>query len=172
MESCIELTIFVKPCTKYVDEGKGLDMFSLRGDAHKIYLKLYKASNNGSSYESIKEIKEMERIQNFYHSIDSPTLEKIHYCMIKEKNGSGIIPILVSSGPWLLLLFSKQLQDFLFKEGSLLWLIFVFAYIVVLTISVVLHFREKSWASVHIEIIQDILHKRKEKDLSSSKENK
>jgi hypothetical protein len=137
-------------------------MFSLRGDAHKIYLKLKRASNNKQSFKSVKEIKQIEEIQNFYISIDSPTLKKIYFCMIKEKNGSGIIPILVSSGPWLFLLFSKQLQEFLFKDGSLLWFFFVSAYILIITISVILHFHEKSWASVHTEIIQEILHERKE----------
>ncbi|MCQ6281276.1 hypothetical protein [Bacillus sp. EB600] len=137
-------------------------MFSLRGDAHKIYLKLKRVSNFGHSFKSIQEIKQIEEIQSFYHSIDSPTLKKIYFCMIKEKNGSGIIPILISSGPWLLLLFSKQLQDILFKDGSLLWVFFIFAYILLITISVILHFIERSWASVHIEIIQEILNERKE----------
>ncbi|MEH7547527.1 hypothetical protein V7306_17190, partial [Neobacillus vireti] len=68
-----------------------------------------------------------------------------------------------SSAPWLFFLFSKQLQEFLFKEGSFLWVIFVFAYITILTVSVILHFHEKSWASVHIEIIQEILNERKQK---------
>ncbi|MDR4949933.1 hypothetical protein [Neobacillus cucumis] len=135
-------------------------MFSLRGDAHKIYLKLKRALNNEQSFQSVKEINQIEQIQNFYNTIDSPTLKKIHFCMIKEKNGSGMIPLLVSSGPWLLLLFSEQLQGFLFKEGSLLWIFFVFAYISILTISVILHFHEKSWAAVHIEIIQEILQDR------------
>jgi hypothetical protein len=134
------------------------NMFSLRGDAHKIYLKLKKASN----IKFIKEIKEIEEIQKFYHSIDSDTLRKIYFCMLKEKNGSGMIPILVASCPWLLLIFSKQLQGFLFKEGSLLWLFFLFLYILVLTGSVILHFHEKSWAFVHTEIIQEILQERKE----------
>ena len=138
-------------------------MFSLRGDAHKIYLKLKRASNNKKPFKSIKELIEVEDIQKFYISIDSETLKKIYYCMIKEKNGSGIIPILISSAPWLFFLFSKQLQEFLFKEGSFLWVIFVFAYITILTVSVILHFHEKSWASVHIEIIQEILHERKQK---------
>ena len=137
-------------------------MFSLRGDAHKIYLKLKKVSRNEQSFHSVKALKEMEEIQSFYHSIDSNTLKKIYLCMIKENNGSGIIPLLVSSGPWLLLLFSKQLQDFLFKDGSWLWVFFVFIYITILTASIILHFHEKSWASVHIEIIQEILQERKE----------
>uniref|UniRef100_A0A942YCR7 Uncharacterized protein n=1 Tax=Neobacillus citreus TaxID=2833578 RepID=A0A942YCR7_9BACI len=137
-------------------------MFSFRGDAHKIYLKLKRALNNEQSFKSVREIDQIEQIQNFYISIDSPTLKKIYLCMIKEKNGSGIIPILVSSGPWLLLLFSEQLQKFLFKEGSVLWIYFAFAYIFILTMSVILHFHEKSWASVHIEIIQEILQERKE----------
>jgi hypothetical protein len=86
--------------------------------------------------------------------------------MIKEKNGSGIIPILISSAPWLFFLFSKQLQEFLFKDGSFLWIIFIFAYISILTLSVILHFHEKAWASVHIEMIQEILDERKKKDSS------
>lgn len=137
-------------------------MFSLRGDAHKIYLKLKKASQNEQSFQSVNALKEMEDIIHFYHSIDSDTLKKIYLCMIKENNGSGIIPLLVSSGPWLFLLFSKQLQDFLFKDGSMLWVFFVFIYLSILIASVILHFHEKSWASVHIEIIQEILQERKE----------
>jgi hypothetical protein len=140
-----------------------ITMFSLRGDAHKIYLKLKKAANNKKPFKSIKELIEVEDIEKFYISIDSETLKKIYFCMIKEKSGSGIIPILISSAPWLFFLFSKQLQEFLFKEGSFLWVIFVFAYITILTVSVILHFHEKSWASVHIEIIQEILHERKQK---------
>jgi hypothetical protein len=136
-------------------------MFSLRGDAHKIYLQLKRASNKDRSFKHIKKLTEIGEMQNFYISIDSRTLEKIYYRMIKEKNGSGIIPILVSSVPWLFFLFSQQLQKFLFKEGSLLWIIFVLVYISILIISVILHFHEKSWAAVHIEIIQDILNERK-----------
>ncbi|MFC3885689.1 hypothetical protein ACFOU2_20315 [Bacillus songklensis] len=139
------------------------NMFSLRGDAHKIYLQLKKTSNKGRSFNSIKKLTEIDEIQNFYKSIDSRTLEKIYYRMIKEKNGSGTIPIFVSSVPWLFFLFSRQLQQFLFKEGSLLWVVFVFVYISILTIGVILHFHEKSWAAVHIEIIQDILKERKNK---------
>lgn len=82
--------------------------------------------------------------------------------MIKEKQGSGIIPIFVTSIPWFFFLFSKQLQEFLFKEGSLLFLLFGIFYMLTLTISVVVHFREKAWAALHIEMIQDIVGERGE----------
>lgn len=139
-------------------------MFSFRGDAHKIYLQLKRVSNKDRSFKYMKKLIEVEEIQDFYISIASDTLKNIYYCMLKEKNGSGIIPVLISSAPWIFFLFSKQLQEFLFKDGSFLWVVFVFAYISILTISVLLHFHEKSWASVHIEIIQEILRERKEKD--------
>jgi hypothetical protein len=142
------------------------DMFSLRGDAHKIYLQLKKTLNKDRSFKHIKKLTEIDEIQNLYMSIDSRTLEKIYYRMIKEKNGSGTIPIFVSSVPWLFFLFSKPLQQFLFKEGNLLWIVFVLVYISILTISVILHFHEKSWAAVHIEMIQDILKERKSKGSS------
>ncbi|HWO98369.1 MAG TPA: hypothetical protein VNM45_18950 [Bacillus sp. (in: firmicutes)] len=132
-------------------------MFSLRGDAHKFYLRLKKARNHEQSIEQCKELEEIEEIQTFYTEIDSHILNKIQYRMVKEKNGSGIIPVFISAGPWLLFLFSKQLQQFLFKEGSVLWVFFVLIYITALTMSVVVHFQEKAWAAVHIEIIQDIL---------------
>lgn len=144
-----------------MEGGKIRYMFSLRGDAHKIYLHLKKASNKDRSFKGMKKLIEVEEIQNFYNSIDSDTLKKVYYCMIKEKNGSGIIPIIISSGPWLFLLFSNQLQDFLFKDGSLLWVVFSIIYISILSISVFLHFHERSWSFVHIEIIQEILHDRK-----------
>ncbi|MGG3449288.1 hypothetical protein [Domibacillus aminovorans] len=137
-------------------------MFSLRGDVHKIYLRLKKVSGEEHSLNQMKELKEIDEIQRLYQSIDSSILKKIHYRMIKEKTGSGTIPIFVTAIPWLCFLFAKQLQQFLFAEGGLLWVFFVFIYITILFISVILHFHEKSWAAVHIEIIQDILEKRNE----------
>lgn len=134
-------------------------MFSLRGDAHKFYLRL-RQSKKEQAINTCKELVEIEEIQTFYTEMDSSTLNKIQYRMVKEKNGSGIIPIFISAGPWLLFIFSKQLQEFLFQEGSLLWIAFVFVYMTILTMSVIVHFREKAWASVHIEIIQDILRER------------
>jgi hypothetical protein len=134
-------------------------MLSLRGDAHKFYLRL-KRSKKQQAIDECKELAEIEEIQTFYTEMDSRTLNKIQYRMVKEKNGSGIIPIFISAGPWLLFIFSKQLQRFLFKEGSLLWIGFVLVYMTTLTVSVIVHFREKAWASVHIEIIQDILRER------------
>jgi hypothetical protein len=139
-------------------------MLSFRGDAHKIYLQLKKAIHNGESIKNMKELKEIESIQNLYYSLDSEQLQLIYYRMIKEKNGSGIIPIFVSSVPWLLFLFSKPLIDFLFKDGSILWALFGSVYLLILTLSVLLHFREKAWAAFHMEIIQDILKERKQGD--------
>jgi hypothetical protein len=139
-------------------------MFSLRGDAHKIYLQLKKASSNGQSFKQMKELIEVEKIQAFYQSIDSDTLKIIYYRMIKEKNGSGIIPVFVTSVPWFLFLFSNQLQQLLFKEGSKLWVVFGIVYMLILTTTVVLHFREKAWAAFHIKIIQDTLNERKRQD--------
>ncbi|UOQ95547.1 hypothetical protein MUO14_11855 [Halobacillus shinanisalinarum] len=129
-----------------------------RGDAHKFYIKLKKTYERSHSFNKIEAIREVTEIQHFYLTIDSDTLEKILYRMIKEKNGSGIIPIFVSTGPWLLFLFSEQLQKFIFSNGILPWgVVFVLSYIVILTMSVILHFREKAWASFHIAIIKDIL---------------
>ncbi|MFK2824751.1 hypothetical protein QYG89_03530 [Bacillus sp. B190/17] len=139
-------------------------MFSFRGDVHKMYLRLRKESKKDPSFQHMKELAEIDEIQTLYRSIDSGTLRKIFYRVVKEKNGSGTIPIFVSTIPWLFLLFSKQLQQFLFNEGSVLWIVFIFIYIFVIVISVILHFHEKSWASVHIEIIQDILRERKDKE--------
>jgi hypothetical protein len=136
-------------------------MFSFRGDAHKIFLKLEKALDKDQPIKHVKEFKEIEKVKSLYQSIDSETLKIIYYRMVKEKNGSGIIPIFVSSIPWLIFMFSNQISKFLFKEGSWLWVVFSFIYIIALTISVVLHFREKAWAAFHIEIIQDILNERK-----------
>ncbi|MBE5101392.1 hypothetical protein IGH99_19715 [Bacillus aryabhattai] len=135
----------------------GWYMFSLRGDAHKVYLKLKKAAHQNQNAEEIDELAEMEEIRQLYLTLDSATLRKVYYRMTKEKNGSGVIPILVSALPWLFFLFSQRLQQFLFKDGSWLWIIFVLLYVFILIPSVFLHFREQSWASVHIEIIQDIL---------------
>jgi hypothetical protein len=144
--------------------GEGVTMISFRGDAHKLYLQLKQTPKDQIKY--VKVITEMKEFQDYYRSVDSATLKIIYYRMIKEKNGSGIIPIFVTSVPWFFFLFSKQLQQILFKEGSLLWILFSFIYLFTLTVSVILHFREKAWAAVHIEIIQDILKARNDKETS------
>jgi hypothetical protein len=146
-------------------------LFSLKGDAHKVFLRLKKTLNNGDIIRESKEFKEIEEIQTLYRSLDSSTLQLIHYRMIKEYNGSGIIPILVSSAPWLLLLFSKQLSTFLFKEGKWLWAGFCILYILALFFSVMIHFREKAWAAFHMEIIQDILKDRKNENAQGHSTN-
>jgi hypothetical protein len=141
-------------------EGKVFGLFSLKGDAHKIFLQLKDTVQMGKSINSISDFIEIESIQKLYQSLNSHTLKLIYYRMVKEKNGSGIIPILVTTIPWLLFLFSEPLMKFLFKDGSQLWVFFGVTYLLLLAFSVVLHFREKAWAAFHMEIIQDILKER------------
>ncbi|WP_040206251.1 hypothetical protein [Neobacillus jeddahensis] len=143
-------------------------MFSLRGDAHKVFLRLKKTIDEGRSIHQMQEYIEIEAIQNLYQSLDSNTLQLIYFRMIKENKGTGMIPILVSSAPWLLLLFSKQLSQFLFHDGSLLWAVFSIVYLAVVFISIIIHFREKAWAAFHMEIIQTILTERKRETTSDS----
>ncbi|RWR06337.1 hypothetical protein QNH23_01630 [Siminovitchia fortis] len=128
-------------------------MFSFRGDGHKIYLQLRKQQD----INSIKELKETEEVRSFYESLDSRTLQLARFRMIKEQKGVGIIPIFVTAIPWLLFLFSSKLQKFLFKDGSMLWAVFAFLYLIALTLSVLKHFKEKAWTAFHLEIIQDVL---------------
>lgn len=143
-------------------------MFSFRGDAHRIYLHLKKASNHNISYSSIKELGETEEIVKFYRSLNNSTLKLIFYRMMKEKNGSGIIPIFVTAIPWFFFLFSQQLQELLFESSNPLWIYFITLYLLILTVSVILHFREKAWAAFHIEIIQDIIRERERRQGDSS----
>nr|WP_106779616.1 hypothetical protein [Lysinibacillus timonensis] len=135
----------------------------LRGDAHKIYRRLKK---NPDTIKESKYLKDIQEVRDFYTSVDSDTLKLIFYRLIKEKNGSGMMPIYVSSVPFLFLLFSQNLQTILFAAGSRNWLIFVLIYLAAITFILFLHFREKAWASCHIEIIQDILVSRKDKTVN------
>lgn len=138
-------------------------MLSFRGDAHKFYLKLKNSKDTDLTFPHNRQLEEIREIQSFYQNIDDDTLQDIYYQMVKEKSGSGIIPIFVSAGPWLLFIFSKQLHQVLFKDGTLLWLVFILVYVTALILSVILHFHEKAWASLHIEIIQDIIKQRNSK---------
>ncbi|HZH59442.1 MAG TPA: hypothetical protein VEY70_07690 [Metabacillus sp.] len=140
--------------------GGILLLFSTRGDAHKLYLKFKKIADNGEPLHELGELREIAEMKTFYEKIEAPTLEKIYYRILKEKNGMGMIPVFVSAGPWLLFLFSKQLQEFLFKNGSMPFFIFITFYLTVLIISVILHFREKAWASIHLTMIEHILKNR------------
>ncbi len=134
-----------------------MDLF--RGDAHKIYCHLKK---NPDNIPNSKYLKEMKEVRDFYQSIASDILKLIFYRLIKEKNGSGMIPVYVSSIPFLFLIFSNSLQKHLFAQGNRYWLIFIVIYLGGITFSLFLHFREKAWAASHIEIIQDILTERKD----------
>lgn len=135
-------------------------MASFRGDAWRFYQKLVSTKQKGDKIDELKEIVELKEIEDFYETLDDSTLMKIRYRMMKEKKGSGIIPIFVSSVPWLLFIFSKQLQTVLFKNGGYLWVGFVFLYIITLIFSVIVHFRENAWAYVHTKMIEDILKRR------------
>ncbi len=134
-------------------------MITFRGDAHRIYRRIKNASKR---IGDIKFLKEVEEIRNFYQTIDSYVLKLIYYRMVKEKSGSGIIPSFVVAVPWILLLSSRKLENILFANGSKNWIIFFSIYLIFLTVSLILHFRDKAWAAFHIEIIQDIINERKE----------
>ena len=135
-----------------------------RGDGHKLYLELQKQH----SVDTNKKLKEALEIKVFYESLNYETLKLVYYRMIKEQNGLGIMPIYVTSIPWLLFLFSGKVQDFLFHDGSKLWVIFITIYLILLTLSTISHFREKAWAALHIEIITDVL---RDKESGSSSQN-
>lgn len=100
-------------------------MFSLRGDAHKVYLKLKKAAHQNQNAEEIDELAEMEEIRQLYLTLESATLRKVYYRMTKEKNGSGVVPILVSALPWLFFYFRSGCSNFYLKTaagfGLFLW---------------------------------------------------
>jgi len=115
----------------------------------------------GRDIKKSKYLKETKEIKVFYQSLDSETLQLIYYQIVKEKGGIGIIPIFATGIPWLLFLFSNPLENFLFHNGSFNWMIFSFLYLILLTISLIMHFKEKAWAVVHTEIIHDILEMRK-----------
>ncbi|WP_338448091.1 hypothetical protein R4Z09_17815 [Niallia oryzisoli] len=131
---------------------------SFRGDAHKLYLKMKKIELN--EFIHTKELAEVQEIRTFYQSVETALLKLIYYRMIKEKSGSGIIPVFVTAIPWFIFLFASKLQEFLFQKGGILWLPFSVIYMFVLIISVIIHYREKAWASLHIEIIQDVIKER------------
>jgi len=129
-----------------------------RGDVHKIYCHLKKQPDN---IPDSKYLKEMKEVLDFYQSIDSDTLKLIFYRLVKEKNGSGMIPVYLSSIPFLFLIFSNNLQELLFSRGSKYLVVFIVIYLGGITFSLFLHSREKAWAASHIEMIQDILTERK-----------
>jgi len=135
-------------------------MFSLRGDVHKFYLKLKKTLSKNKSINKLREIEEINEIRQFYQTLTVSELTNIRYKMIKEQNGMGIIPLLFGSLPWLGFIFSRQLQIFLFKDGAHIWLWFIIGYSLILFLAFLLHYRERAWASLHIEIIEDILSER------------
>jgi hypothetical protein len=135
-------------------------MFSLRGDAHKFYLMLKKATENDQPIHELKEVNEINEIRHFYRHLSNHELSNIGYRMTKEQKGAGIIPVFVTSLPWLAFIFSKKLQSWLFNDGSYLWIGFIFIYIVSIVLSIIVHYRERAWAFVHKEIIQDILKER------------
>ncbi|WP_096272536.1 hypothetical protein [Paucisalibacillus globulus] len=133
-------------------------MHFTRGDAHKIYLELQKSPDKNAN----KKLSEVATIKSFYESLDEETLKLAYYRMIKEQNGTGIIPIYVTSIPWLLFLFSNKVQEYLFQDGKMLWaVVFITLYLILLTLSTFMHFREKAWAALHIEIISDVLEEKK-----------
>ncbi|MFD1737504.1 hypothetical protein ACFSCX_13165 [Bacillus salitolerans] len=136
-------------------------MFSFRGDAHKFFLKLKRLKSLKQEIDHIKEMNEISEIIRFYQDLPNSVLKKIKLKMIKEKQASGSIPLIVTTVPWLLFIFSKPLLELLFGAFNL-WIPFVIIYIILLFWGIYLHFHEKAWASLHIEVIEDVLQDRKQ----------
>lgn len=129
-----------------------------RGDVHKIYCHLKKNPNN---IKTSKYLRDVQEVYEFYETVESDTLKFIYYRLIKENNGSGMIPMLISTIPFLLMILSDDLKTLPLMEGRN-WLFFIFIYLIALSFFLFVHFRERAWASSHIEIIQDILKERKD----------
>ncbi len=131
-------------------------MITFRGDVHKFYLKIKRTVQANKPISDIHFIQEINEIKKFYQTLSYEDLKKIRYRIVKERNGSGVIPILVSTIPWLGLIFSKQIQTFIEKNlmfvilGLILYTMLVFG-------AIILHFKEQAWAYTHSEIIDDIL---------------
>ncbi|MDQ0255708.1 hypothetical protein J2S74_003090 [Evansella vedderi] len=129
---------------------------SFRGDAHKFYLKLKRQIDSGEDPRLLRELKEIREIRDFYSSLNVSTLKNIKFRILKEKSGSGVIPILVTAIPWGFFIFGKKIQDVLAND-SYIWIILICIYIIAVSLSVIIHFRERAWASVHLQIIEDTI---------------
>ncbi|MFV8830031.1 hypothetical protein [Alkalihalobacterium sp. APHAB7] len=137
-------------------------MEQFRGDAHKFYKKIKKATDQQYEVKDIREIDEIYSIQKFYETLPVNELKMIHYRMVKEQNGSGTFPLLISILPWLGLIFSKQIQET--AEGNLF---FIFIFLTFFTcfaiVFILLHYREQAWASLHTEILKDLIERNENK---------
>lgn len=134
---------------------------SFRGDAHKFYLKLKREIDLGQDPRLLHELKEVRDIRDFYASLNKSTLKNIKFRIVKEQSGSGVIPILVTAVPWGFFIFGKKIQDLL-SNDSYLWIILILIYIFAVAISVIIHFRERAWASVHLQIIEDTIENKRD----------
>ncbi|HET7658474.1 MAG TPA: hypothetical protein VFK37_09295, partial [Bacillales bacterium] len=148
------------PSLKHTTGQEGFFMISLRGDGHKLYLKLKRKVGCSESVEEMKEMAEMTEMEQFYRSLKIEILEKIRLRMIKEKNGNGIIPVLVTSLPWLAFIFSKELRDLLSRNAHFLFW-FLIVYTALISFGTIIHYREKAWAAVHLEMINGIIKDKK-----------
>ncbi|WP_246943229.1 hypothetical protein [Bacillus pinisoli] len=137
-------------------------MFTFRGDAHRFFMKIKKSEPK--QYTKIKEVQEMTAIIMFYRTLENSLLHKMKYQMMKEQQASGSIPLLVTTIPWLLFIFSKPLLEVLFGNFNL-WIPFVLIYVTLLLGGIYLHFHERAWAKVHVEIIEDVLSERNQQHL-------
>ncbi len=140
----------------------GTGMFTFRGDAHRFFMKIKKSEPK--QYTKIKEVQEMTAIIMFYRTLENSLLHKMKYQMMKEQQASGSIPLLVTTIPWLLFIFSKPLLEVLFGNFNL-WIPFVLIYVTLLLGGIYLHFHERAWAKVHVEIIEDVLSERNQQHL-------
>lgn len=131
-------------------------MLSLRGDGHKFYLKLKRVYARNHSVKAMRELAEIDEMQRFYRSLTREDLEKIRLRMLKEKSGNGMIPLLVSSLPWLAFIFSKELRTLLSRSAHLFFW-FLVIYTALIIFSSIIHYREKAWAIVHLETIDQII---------------
>ncbi|OLO25088.1 hypothetical protein BTR23_25595, partial [Alkalihalophilus pseudofirmus] len=121
-------------------------------------------SDNNQNIKNLREIKEINNIQSFYETLPINELKMIQYRMIKEQNGSGMFPILISILPWLGLIFSKQIQKIAEKNIYFIY-IFLTLFTCFALIFILLHYREKAWASLHTEVLKDIIENRQQKEM-------
>lgn len=125
----------------------------LRGDSHKLYLKLRRSYPTPPA-EALSELNHVREIAEYYAGLPDTERQLLLAWAKKEESGVGLIPAALSGIPLLGLIFAPFMQQTIKRFPPWTWMLLWALGALAFTSGIYIHFRQKAWSTLHVFLLE------------------
>lgn len=130
----------------------------LRGDSHRLYLRLRRAYPTPPQ-GPVSQLDHVRAISDFYAGLDAVERNLLLAWAKKEESGLGLIPAALSGIPLLGLIFAPFMQQSIRQLPPWTWILLWLVGAVAFTAGIYIHFRQKAWSTLHVHVLEQLAKK-------------